>query len=343
VTSMPYRILFAASCTAACLFGFSAMSEDVAEFYKDKKVTLVVGLEAGTGFDVYTRLLARHIGRHIPGNPQVVVQNMVGASGMVSANWLYNLAPKDGTAIATFSSSIPIAPLLGNTAAKFDLARFSWLANLDESAGTCGVSPASGIATFNDLLTKPSIFGASGAEGPLVIYARGINNLLGGKIKIVAGYPGTPAIKIAMTRGEVHGVCGLSASTILSFWKEEFDSGVFKPVVQISGKPHPALKGIPHINDYVKTDEDQQVFDLVFNIQALGRFYVAPPDIPSARRDALRATFMATVRDPQFLEDAARTKIDISPMSGEEVDIFIRRISTSSPKVVERVKAALRP
>jgi tripartite-type tricarboxylate transporter receptor subunit TctC len=332
-------------CLAAVVLGTGgqpASSDEVADFYKGKSVSIVVGLQAGSGFDVYGRVLARHLGRHIPGNPNIVVQQMPGASGMIAANWLYNIAPKDGTAIATFSPSVITAPLRGTAVAKFEPARFSWLSNMDESAGTCGVSPAAGIGSFNDLLVQPTIFGATAAEGPSAMYARAINNLLDAKIKVASGFQGTPAIKLAMMRGEVHGFCGLSVSTIMSSWREEYESGAFKPVIQISAKRHPILKGIPHINDYVKTSEDQQVFDMIFGILALGRFYVAPPAIPSSRRDALREAFMSTMKDPKFLADAANTEIDINPMTGEEVEAFIARMASSSAVVIDRVNEALR-
>ncbi|MCC6887338.1 MAG: hypothetical protein IT536_02165 [Hyphomicrobiales bacterium] len=319
-----------------------AFSDEVADFYKGKSVSIAVGLQAGSGFDVYARVLARHLSHHIPGNPNIVVQQMPGASGMIAANWLYSIAPKDGTAIATFSPSVITAPLRGAAAARFDPSRFSWLSNMDESAGTCGVSPAAGISSFNDLLVRPTVFGATAAEGPSAMYARAINNLLNAKIKVAAGFQGTPAIKLAMMRGEVHGFCGLSVSTIMSSWREEYDSGAFRPIIQISAKRHPILKSIPHINDYVKTNEDQQVFDMIFGVLALGRFYVAPPAIPSSRREALRLAFMSTMKDSRFLADAAKAEIDINPMTGEEVEAFIARMASSSTAVIERVNEALR-
>jgi tripartite-type tricarboxylate transporter receptor subunit TctC len=318
-----------------------AAADDVAKLFAGKTVSLVVGLPPGTGYDIYTRVVSRHLGRHIPGSPNVVVQHMAGASGLIAANWIANIAPRDGTAIATFSSAIPPAPLLGNPAAKFDPVKLTWISNMDESAGICGVTPRSGIATFDDLLTKPSIFGASGDAGPLVSYPRAINNLLGAKIKVVAGYKGTSSVKIAMSRGEVHGLCGVSASTITSFWREEYETGEFRPIIQTSGKAHPALKGVPHINDYAKTKEVRQAFDLIFGMMTLGRLYVSPPGVPTSQRDALRSAFLTMARDPQFLADADRTKIDIDPMPGEAVEAFIAGIAASPPAVIERVKAAL--
>jgi tripartite-type tricarboxylate transporter receptor subunit TctC len=321
---------------------FPAAAETAAEFYKGKTVTLVVGHEPGSGFDVYARVLARHIGRHIPGQPNIVVQNMIGASGMISANWLYNVAPKDGTVVANFSGTVPTDPVLGSTAARFEPAKFAWIGNMDESAGTCGISKASGITNFDELRAKDSVFGGTGATGPFAKFAYAVRNLFNTKMKVVPGYKGSASVKIAIMRGELDGICGLPVSTITSYWREEFESGAFKPIIQLNGKKHPRIKGVPHVDDYATSEEDRQVYELIFGVQTLGRVYSAPPGTPVERRDALRMAFMATMNDQQFLTDAAKTKIDIDAMSGVEVEEFIARLAGSPPAVVKRAKEALR-
>jgi tripartite-type tricarboxylate transporter receptor subunit TctC len=320
-----------------------ASAQPSADFFRGKTLALVVGHEAGSGYDVYARVVARHLGRHVPGNPNVVVQNMVGASGMVAANWLYNVAPKDGTAVATFSASPIAEPILGNPVARFSPAKFTWIANMDESAGTCGVSKASGIGKFDDLLQKETIFGATAATGTFGKFAQAVKSLLGAKLKIVSGYKGSADVKIALNRGEVHGICGLPLTTITSHWRDDYESGNFRPVIQLSAKKHPDLKGIPHIDDYAKSPDDLQVFGLIFGMQALGRFYVAPPGLAPERRDALRKALGATMADNQFLADAAKTKIDINPSTGEEVEAFVAGVSASPPAVIDRARQALRP
>jgi tripartite-type tricarboxylate transporter receptor subunit TctC len=320
-----------------------AVADPVAEFYKGKTVSLVVGHEVGSGYDVYGRVLARHLGRHVPGQPTVVVQNMVGAAGMIASNWLYNIAPRDGTVVATFSASPIAEPILGNPAARFEPAKFTWIGNMDESAGTCGVTKASGVATFDDLLIKETIFGATAQSGTFGKFALAVKNLLGAKYRIVSGYKGSADVKIALNRGEVHGICGLPLSTITSHWRDDYESGNFPPIIQLSGRKHPDLKSIPHVDDYAKSPEDLQVFGLIFGMQALGRFYVSPPALPTERRDALRSALAAAMNDPQFRADAARTQIDINPSSGGEVEAFIARVAASSPVVIERSKRALRP
>jgi tripartite-type tricarboxylate transporter receptor subunit TctC len=335
------RALVAAAFVAAA-FPDLAASDEVADFYKGKTVTIVVGNEVGTGFDIYARTLARHLGRKLPGQPNVVVQNMVGASGIAATNWLYNVAPKDGTVLATFVHTVPFEPLLGNSAAKYDSAKFTWIGNMESIIGICGVSRASGIGRFEDLLAKETVFGATGATGAIAKHALALRNLFGAKIKLVPGYQGTASIKIAMQRGEVAGICSLGMSTVSASWKDDYESGAFKPIIQLSGGAHAELTGIPHVKDFARSADDSLVIDLIYGTQALGRPYVSTPGVPPARKAALRAAFVATMQDPQFLADAAKTQIDISPMRGEEVEAMIARIFASSPAVVERARQAFR-
>src|SRR5262245_21777277 len=324
--------------SAAC-----AAADEVADFYRGKTFTIVVGHEVGTGFDVYARTLQRHLSRHIPGNPSVVVQNMAGASGINAANWLYTIAPKDGTVMATFVYAVPFEPLMGNEAARFEAAKFTWIGNMEESIGICGVSKAAGIDKFDDMRTKETVIGGTATSGPLTKSALAVRNLLGVKMKVVSGYRGSADVKLAINRGEVHGICGIVMSTITSFWREDYETGNFRPIIQLSGRKQADLKDIPHIDDYAKSEDTRQVNALIFGTQALGRLYASSPGIPAARRGALRAALLATMKDPQFIADAVKTQIDISPMTGEEVEAFIASASTASPAVVNRVKQAFAP
>ena len=328
--------------SAAIAAAGSAAADEVAEFYKGKTVTVVVGNEVGTGFDIYARVLARHLGRHIPGRPNLVVQNMLGASGITATNWLYNAAPKDGTIIATFVHTVPFEPLMGNTAAKYDAAKLSWIGNMESIVGICAVSRQAGLAKFDDLFVKETVFGATGATGAVAKYALAIKNLLGAKIKLVSGYKGTANLKLAMLQGEVGGLCALGMSTVTSAWRSEFDSGAIRPLVQTGGGAHPMLAGIPRIDSYAKSEEDLAVFRLIFGTHELGRIFATTPAVAVERKNALRAAFTATMKDPQFLADAAKTQIDIAPSSGEEVEAFIARVVASPPAIVERAKQAVR-
>jgi tripartite-type tricarboxylate transporter receptor subunit TctC len=319
-----------------------ARADEVTDFYRDKTFTIVVGHEVGTGFDVYARALQRHFGRHLPGNPNVVVQNMPGASGVNAANWLYNSAPKDGSMMATFVYAVPFEPLMGNRAARYEAAKFTWIGNVTESIQVCGASKAAGIDRFDDLRTREIIVGGTATTGPLTKSALAVRNLLGAKMKIVAGYKGSADLKLAIGRGEVQGVCGLQLSTIKSAWREDYESGNFRPIIQLSGRKQAAL-AIPHIDDYPGSNDERQVRALIFGMQSLGGLYASAPGIPAARKKALRAALLATMRDPQFVADAAKIQIDISPMTGAEVEAFIARVSTASPATVERAKQAFAP
>ena len=329
-----------AAMLAAVTMTVPASASELADFYKGKTVTIMVGHQVGTGFDIYARVLAPHLSRHLPGNPNVIVQNMIGASGITAANWLANVAAKDGTVMATFVHTVAFEPVFGNDKAQYDPAKLNWIGSLEVSTGVCGVTKASGFSTFDELLAKEAIFGATGATGPLGTFAQAVRNLTGAKLKVVYGYKGSADVKLAMNRNEVHGICGLPLTTIKSFWADEYRTGAFKPVIQLSGPPSAELKGIPHIDRYAKTDEDRQVFNLIFGAQALGRPYVSPAGQPPERTKALREALMAATKDEKFLADAAKAKIDIEPMRGEDVTAMIAIFSAVSPAVVARAKRA---
>jgi tripartite-type tricarboxylate transporter receptor subunit TctC len=325
---------------AVMLSAQAGQADAIADFYKGKTVSIVVGHQAGTGFDVYARVLQRHLARHIPGNPNVIVQNMVGASGLTAANWVANIAPKDGTVMATMVYTVAFEPAFGNDKARYDPAKLNWIGNMEQSTAICGVTKASGVTKFDDLLKKEVVFGATGATGPLGKLAQAVKRLTGAKLKVVYGYKGSADVKLAMNRGEVAGICGLPLSTVKSFWGDEYRKGEFKPIIQLSGEPHPELKDMPHIDSYAKTAEDKQVFGITFGAQALGRFYFSPPGQPAERTKALRDALAATMKDKEFLADAEKAKIDIEPMTGDEVAKLVARYTSVSKMVVERAKQA---
>jgi tripartite-type tricarboxylate transporter receptor subunit TctC len=320
-----------------------AGADDVAQFYSGKTISIIVGHEVGSGFDVYARTLQRHFSRHVPGSPNVIVQNMVGASGVTAANWLFNAAPKDGSVIATFVYAVPIEAILGNPAAKFEPAKFTWIGNMEQSAGVCAVSRAAGILTFEDMLRKETLIGATASTGPLAKAALTVRNLLGVKMKLVTGYKGSADLKLAIGRGEVHGVCGLVMSTFTSFWRDEYERGDIRPVLQLSGQRLTEPTGVPSILDLATSVEDRQAIELILGSQALGRLYASPPGVPAARVDALRTAMSATLKDPEFRADAAKTHIDISPMSGAEVESFLAKLAAIPADVIERAKRASTP
>ena len=320
-------------------------ADDVERFYTGRKLSVVIGHEAGTGFDLYGRALARHLGRFIPGNPTLVPENMPGAAGFSSANWLFNAAAKDGSVIAIFAHTAPFEPLIGKGAGRFDASRFAWIGNLDTVVGVCGVWEHAGIAAFDELFTKEVLVGAGGAgsAGPLSQFPTALRRLLGVKIKVIQGYRGSAEIRLALARGELHGICGLPLSTLKTEWRDDFAAGRFKILLQLGRERSAELPGIPHVYDYSRTAEDRQVFDLIFGLQAMGRPFAAPPSVPAERVAALRAAFMAMANDPAFRAEAAKLQIDVSPTSGEAVQEFVTRMYGSPKPVIERAKEAISP
>ena len=332
-----------------CLFGIlvagdaaaQAMDDGVAAFYRGKALNIVVGHEAGTGYDFFGRTLSRHITRHLPGSPNAVPQNMPGAGGLRAANWLYNVAAKDGTVVSILAPETALKPIFGDAAASYEPAKFTWIGNMDESVATCVVSTGSGIKTVDELFTREAVFGATGIAAPTSKFAYALVNFLGAKIKIVQGYKGSNSLRIALNRGEIEGACGPSHSTLKTQWKDDIDSGRIRVLVQFGLKKHPDLKGAAHIYDYAKSNEDREVFDVAFGPHVLGRPVIAPPGVPADRANALRAAFMRTMRDGELLKETAKLGLEVRPSSGQEVEALVARFASFPKSVIERATAAL--
>ena len=319
----------------------SARAEVAADFYRGKVLNLVVGHEAGTGYDFFARTLARYLGRRLPGNPAVVPRNMPGAGGLKAANWLYDVAPKDGTVVAVFAPETALKPIFGDATANFDPAGFTWIGNMDESIATCAVSASSGIITVEQLFTREAVFGATGAAAPTSKFAYALVNLLGAKVKVVQGYKGSADLRIALNRGEIQGACGMSHSTLKTQWKEEVESGRVRPLMQFGINRSPDLPGVAHIYDYARSNEDRELFDVAFGPHVLGRPVIAPPGVPAERAQALRAAFTTTMQDQDLRSDLARMGLVITPASGEEVQGLVARFASYPKAVVEKAAAAL--
>lgn len=312
-----------------------------AEFYKGKTVNVLVGIEPGTGFDLYGRTLARHMGRHMPGNPVLVVNNMPGASGLVAYNWLANVGAKDGTVFGMGSFTIPFEPMFGNKSARFDATKMRWVGNMDSSVSVCLVRNDTGVASFSDLMSKQVTVGGTGTAGPISQAPKALKALTGAKLNLVEGYKGTASVKLAIERNEVQGVCGLSLSTVRTQYSALVERKQVRMILQLGPEPHPELGDVPHVFKFAKDNADLQVFRLIFGPQGLGRSFVAPAGIPEDRLQALRAAFTATMKDPAFLADAKAVKLDLRPQTGAQVENFVRQIYTTPPQIVERAKKIL--
>jgi tripartite-type tricarboxylate transporter receptor subunit TctC len=315
--------------------------ESAADFYRGKSLSIVVGHEAGTGYDFFGRTLARYITRHLAGNPGAVPQNMPGAGGLRAANCLYNVAARDGTVVSVLAPETALKPIFGDSAASYDPAKFTWIGNMDESVATCTVSARSGITSVEQLLTREAVFGATGIAAPTSKFAYALVNFLGAKIKIVQGYKGSNDLRIALNRGEIEGACGPSHSTLKTQWKDDIDSGRIRALVQFGLTKLADLKGAAHIYDYAKSKEDREVFDVAFGPHVLGRPVLAPPGVPADRARALRAAFMRTMQDTELLAETSKLGLEIRPASGAEVEALVARFAAFPKSVIERATAGM--
>ena len=331
-----------AAVTTALILVASAQAQSSADFYKGKNVELYIGYSVGGGYDLYARVLARHIGRHIPGNPTVVVKNMEGAGSLRLANWLYRIAPKDGTVFGTIGRGTGFDPLLGQQAAQFDGTKFTWIGSGNHEVSVCvSYEGHGGINSFDDLRTKEMTVGGTGASADTDQFPRVVNGVLGTHMKIVSGYPGGNDIVLAMERGELQGRCGWSWSSVKSTHGSWIAEKRLNVLVQLSLHKHPELPDVPLVVDLAKTDEQRQILTLIFARQVMGRPFLAPPGIPADRAEALRKAFMDTMTDPEFTADADKAQLEVNPVSGQEVQKLVAEIYKTPPEVAKKAGALL--
>lgn len=318
-----------------------AAANDVEDFYRGRTLTVLISYSVGGGYDLYARLLAHYLGRHIPGNPNVVPQNMPGAGGLRAANYLFSAAPKDGSMIGTFSRSIPTMPLVTPQDAHFDGRKFSWIGSMSSDTSLCLTGVKSKVKTFNDMLTMPVVMGGQFAAADSDIYAHLYKNIFGAKIKLVSGYPGTNDITLAMERGEVDGICGLSWGTLKVAHPDWMKNKSVNLLVQAALKKDPELPDVPLALDLIDDPQKKQILYITFAPQQIGRPFAAPPGIPADRHAALSKAFDDTMKDPALLAEAAREKMDIAPMTGVEVGELVDKLYAIPPDVIAKASKAI--
>jgi tripartite-type tricarboxylate transporter receptor subunit TctC len=322
--------------------GSSALAQSPADFYKGKNVDLYIGYSVGGAYDLYARMLARHMGKHIPGNPNVLPKNMEGAGSLRLANWLYNVAPKDGSAFAIIGRGTGFDPLLGNKAAQFDAAKYTWIGSANNEVSVCVAWHTSPIKKFEDMLTRELIVGGTSSSADTDQFPKITNGVLGTRMKVVTGYPGGNEVGLAMERGEVQGRCGWSWSSVKSTHQRSLDDKKFSILVQLALDKHPDLPDIPLIIDLAKTEEQRQILRLIFARQAMGRPFVAPPNLPPERAKALRDAFMATMQDKEFLADTAKSQMEITPVDGEKVQALVKEIYATPAEIAQKAASYIR-
>jgi len=317
-----------------------AGAQSVSGFYKGSTVTMLVGSGAGGGYDTYSRVLARYMERHIPGKPNIIVKNMQGGGSIKAANYLYHVAPKDGSVFAAVFNTLPLQPLVGRKGLKFDILKFNWIGSIGKHQNICATWAAGPIKSFDQAKSRQVVVAATGASGNAAVYPKIFNEVLGTKFKIVTGYKASGA-RLAVTRGEADGICGMSYQTLLASNPAWIMEKKINILAQIGLHPHPALKGVPMVLDMVKKPADRDMLTFLMIPQEMGRPYLAPPGVPKARLAALRGAFMATMTDPAFLKDAERTRLKVEPIDHVEMEALIKRLNAMPKATMARATKLL--
>jgi tripartite-type tricarboxylate transporter receptor subunit TctC len=325
---------------ASCAVG-GARAEDAAAFYKTHTLTIGSPNSPGGGYDVYLRVLARHIGRYIPGNPNVIVQNVAAAGGMALANQIYNTVPKDGSYFGMVRGTAIQEEVYKSPQAQFKGRAFAWLGNMNSDHDACIVTAGSGVRAIDDFYTHEIIAGASGVGAQSYSFPVVYRDLLGMKFKVISGYPGTPERMLALERSEITGACGISLSLFQSQFGRLAAEGKVRLIAQGALRADPRYADVPNILDQAKTPEIRQALEFLYLPLALGRSLAAPPQTPPDRLAVLRDAVRQTLADPEFLAEAKKLDIDIEPMNADETHAMVERLFATPPEAVKRIEAAL--
>jgi len=312
-----------------------------AEFYKGRTIDLYIGTSVGGGYDAYARMLSRHMGRYIPGNPTLVPKNMEGGGGMRLANFLYNAAPKDGTQFGTINRGTGFEPLFGNKNAQFEAVKFNWLGSTNNEVSVCVAWHTIGTTKYEELLSKELVDGASGPAADTYQFPKIANGVLGTKFKIITGYPGGNDIDLAMERGEVQGRCGWSWTSVKATHPTWLPQKRISILFQMGLSKHPDLSEVPLIMDLARNDEERTIFKVIFGRQVMAWPFLAPPGVPRERAEALRRAFFETMRDRDFLAEAAKGNFEVRPVPGEELQRLVQEIYDTPAAVVRKTAQLL--
>jgi tripartite-type tricarboxylate transporter receptor subunit TctC len=324
--------------TLVALFAVAspAHAQSVEEFYRGKTITIQVGFTAGGGYDLYARVLGRHMGRHIPGNPQIVVQNMPGAGSLKATQYVYSVAPKDGTVLASVSRGMATEPLLND--AKFDATKLTWIGSVTSETSICATWHTSQVKTWDDMFRREFTLGGSAVGADPDTFAVILRNVFGAKVKLVTGYPGGNDINLAMERGEVDGRCGWSWSSLKSQkqWLPQIN-----PLIQFALEKNADIPQVPFAIERAANEEQRQVLRLLVAGQYLGRPFFSTPDVPSDRKAALRAAFDATMKDAEFLAETKKLDLEVTPAGADAIDAFLADLYRTPQEVVRKAAAAI--
>jgi tripartite-type tricarboxylate transporter receptor subunit TctC len=321
----------------------AAEPASVAEFYRGKTITIVTGSDTGGGYDLNARVLGRHLGRHIPGNPNIIIQNKPGAASVIAANYVYEVAPKDGTVIAGVQRPIPFPALFVGDSAHYDVQKIQWLGSTMNELGLVVAWNTAPQQSFADVFKIPMVVGGDGVSADTEIFPRALNRILGTQFKIVSGYRGQAQIVLAMERGEVQGTGNWSWSDIQKGHPDWVRDKKIRLLLQLDLKKSPDLPDVPFIMDMARNDDERRVFELLMGMKALGRPYFVAPGVPQDRSNALRTAFMQTMEDPDFLAEAKKSLGPIDPVSGADMQNIVTRVYSLPLDVVAKARDAVKP
>jgi tripartite-type tricarboxylate transporter receptor subunit TctC len=321
--------------------GTTARASDLESFYRSHTLTLGSPNSPGGGYDIYLRALAQHLAKYIPGNPNIIVQNVPAAGGMALANQLYNTAPKDGSYFGMVRGTAIQEEVYKSPQVQFRGRGFAWIGNMNSDRDACIVAAGSGVHSVGDLYAHEIIAGASGVGAQSYSFPVVYQKLLGMKIKVISGYPGTPERLLALQRGEITGACGISLSLLGAQFSRLIDEGKIRLIAQGALTKDPRYPDLPNILDQAKTPELQQALEFLYLPLALGRSLAAPPEVPADRLEVLRSAVLKTMHDPDFLADAKRLEIDVEPMNAADTKAMVERLFATPPAVVARIEDAL--
>jgi len=339
-----FRTLAALTTMLLTATGTTALAQnDVADFYRGKTVRLVIGYGPGGGYDVYGKFFARFLGEHIPGKPTVIAQNMPGAGSRSAANWLYKVAPKDGTVLAVLSQGTPADQALGQPGIQFDVRNFNWIGNMVVVNNIMITWHESGVRTIEEAKKKTLAIGATGASSPSVLYPTVANNLFGTQFRIISGYPGGGDIMIALERREVDGRGSDSWACLKANNPAWIKEGKVNILFQVGPRKETDLPDPPLLTDLAQNDEQRQILEVISGDAAVGRPLLTAPDVPADRVRALRKAFDDTLRDPAFRAAAQKANLYFNPMGGEELQGIVSRIVSPSAELIAKVKEVIRP
>lgn len=328
-------------CVLAWLAGASmAGAQSLEVIFRGKTLEISVGTGPGGGYDANARLVSRHLGRFIPGSPKVVVSNVPGGGGITAANKLFNVAPRDGLAIGTFSNAMLTLPLLGGESARFDPAAFTWVGSVAQEDGVCITSLASGVASWVDLRARDVIVGTTAPGTTTHLYPTLLRNLFGAKFKIVSGYPDGSSIVLAFERGEVQGICQ-TYSSLKVLHPDWIPARKVNVIATIGLARNKELPDVPALTEIARTDDERRMVKIILAPTGAGRPFAAPPGIAEDRAGALREGFARMVKDPEFLADATQGRIDVQAMPGAEIVDLLRDIYASDPRLVARLRGII--